>query len=208
MAKFVSFAYNQYGSLVYRSTGKLAPESYTVRGNTVYHPVKDQQGNISYRKIGNIGKGTAKERRTITRTAERRVKSLRKQKLPETRGRFTFNKLRVAREASRAAGIPMQTPEISADEAKKFGKSVRNMGLLSAGRDSAAYQKIAMMDDKKLLQLYKEQDIVFEVYFEYGNVANTSKGLVGGEETLKNAKNLIDVYEKRFGPIMTQAKLV
>lgn len=208
MVSYVKFAYNQYGSLVYRSSGKLAKETYQVRGNTVYGPVKGADGTTTYRKIGTVGKGTAKERKTIEKAARTRVRSVRREKVADSRGRFTFNRIRAAREASRAAGIPLQAPEISADEAKKFGKSVRNMALLSAGKDLVAYQKIAMMDDRKLLQLYKEQKIVFEVYFEYGSVSSTSKGLEGGEETAKNARNLIDIYEKRFGPILTQATLV
>ena len=35
MAKFTQFGWNQYGQLVYRNTGKLAPSEYYVRGNTV-----------------------------------------------------------------------------------------------------------------------------------------------------------------------------
>lgn len=199
MAKFIKFAYNQYGSLVYRSTGKLAEEGYTVRGNTVY--------GKNGRKIGNVGKGTATEQKRIKRVGEARVRSLRRQKVSETKGRFTFNKLRVAREKAQAAGIPMQAPVITADEAKKFGQSVRHMSLLSQKLDPATYEKIKAMDDRKLLQLYKENEMVFEVYFEYGSVADTSKGLVGGKETAKNAKTLVDVYEKRFGPIATQSRL-
>ena len=199
MSKYRLFAYNQYGSLVYRSTGKLAPESYTVRGNTVY--------GANGRKIGNVGKGTAKERRTVESAARSRVRSVRRQKIADTRGRFTFNKIRAAREASRAQGQVLQTPVVSDDAAKKFGKSVRNMARLSVGQDMQAYQKISMMDDRKLLQLYQENEIVLEVYFEYGSVANTPKGLVGGKETSENANNLINVYEKRFGPIMIQSRL-
>ena len=36
MAKFRLFGFNQYGELVYRKTGRAAPSTYTVRGNTVY----------------------------------------------------------------------------------------------------------------------------------------------------------------------------
>ena len=64
MAKFTKFGLSNTGELVYRSSGKLAPSSYTVRGSTVYG--KDG------RKIGQIGKGTKKEQATIRRASTRR----------------------------------------------------------------------------------------------------------------------------------------
>ena len=199
MAKFTKFGWNQYGELVYRNTGRVAPETYTVRGSTVY-------GNNG-RKIGQIGKGTAKQQATIRKAATAGGRTAARSKA----GRFSFNNIRKAREkALRTQGrLQLVTPKPTKQMKKNFGKSVRNMALLSVKDDPIAYQKIQQMTDDQLFQLYTENELIFDVYFDYGNVVtdDKGKGISGSKETAKNAQALIGVYENKYGAIPIQSTL-
>ena len=156
MAKFTKFGWNQYGELVYRNTGRAAPETYKVRGNTVY-------GNDG-RKIGQIGKGTAKQQATIRKAATAGGRTPAASKA----GRFSFVNIRKAREKALKTQPKLQlvTPKPTAEMKKNFGKSVRNMALLSVKDDPVAYEKIKQMKDDELMQLYSENELIFDVYFD------------------------------------------
>lgn len=68
MATFTKFATAPDGRLVYRGTGNAVPSNYgyQVKGRTVYN----KQG----RKVGQLGKGTAKEQKRIQEKAKARQK--------------------------------------------------------------------------------------------------------------------------------------
>lgn len=196
MAKFTQFGWNQYGELVYRNTGRLAPADYYVKGNTVYKGT---------RKQGQIGKGT-KAQQTIIRKAA--TAGGRKQS--QIPGRFTFENVRKARkQAVKTVGkVQLVRPPPSANQIKNFGKSVKNMALLTIEDNPILQKKISKMDDAKLMQLYQDNEMIFDVYFDYGGVKDTSEGRRGNKETSKNAQSLIDTYEARYGVIPVQTTLV
>ena len=193
MSKFRLFGFNQYGELVYRKTGRAAPSSYTVRGNTVYG--KDG------RKIGNVGKGTKAQQSTMRKAATAGGR----QKAPIS-NRYSFNNIRKAREkALKTAGkLQLVTPAATPKQKANFGKSVRNMAKLSIGQDPALAQKINQMDDEKLWQMYQDNEMIFDVYFDYGGVSDTGKGRTGNKQTAANAQALIDSYEARYGSLGVQ----
>lgn len=200
MAKFTKFGFDNNGILVYRSTGAAVPErlraGYTIRGNTVY--------GSDGRKIGNVGKGTAAEQRRIRIASSSRSRRLTKvpKKIPSGRTqktRFSFKNVRTARQL--AVNQPLQRPPMSAADKKAFGKGVRNMAAYSARHDYAVVDKINRMTDENLAILYQENEIVFEVYFDYGGISSTEKGMISNRQTADNAQYLIDKYEERFGPI-------
>ena len=193
MAKFTKFGFNQYGELVYRNTGRAAPSSYTVRGNTVY--------GANGRKIGNIGKGTRAQQQTMRRAATAGGRK----KAPVS-NRYSFNNIRKARErALKTTGkLQLTTPTATAKQKANFGKSVRNMAKLSIGQDPVLAQKINQMDDEKLWQMYQDNEMIFDVYFDYGGVSDTGKGRTGNRETAANAQALIDSYEARYGALGIQ----
>lgn len=210
MAKFIKFGLSSSGELVYRSTGRLAPSSYTVRGSTVYG--KDG------RKVGQIGKGTKKEQTTIRRASTRRKEGARPlYKTPKKvdsgrRVRQVFDDIRKARrQAKRNVQGPVRPRSLIFDpqQQKNLGTSVRSMAKLSAGDDYILKQKINAMTDANLTMLYNDPngELIFEVYFDYGGIANTPKGLQATEESKKNAKLLVDAYERKFGPIAVQGQL-
>ena len=196
MANFTQFGWNQYGELVYRNTGRAAPSNYYVKGNTVY---KDG------RKQGQIGKGTKKQQQTITRAATAGGK-----KAAPIQGRYSFDNIRKARaKAVQTVGkVQLVRPPPTNNQIKNFGKSVKNMALLSVKEDPTLQAKINAMDNDKLMQLYQENEIIFDVYFDYGGVKDTQQGRSGNKETAKNAQALIDTYEAKYGVIPVQTTLV
>lgn len=189
MAKFTQFGWNQYGELVYRNTGKLAPSEYYVKGNTVYKGT---------RKQGQIGKGSKTQQNIIHKAATAGGR-----KPAQIPGRFTFDNVRKARmKAAQTVGkVQLVGPPPSSNQIKNFGKSVKNMALLSIEENPILQQKITKMDDAKLMQLYQENEIIFDVYFDYGGVKDTSEGRRGNKETTKNAQSLVDTYEAKYGVI-------
>lgn len=193
MAKFRLFGFNQYGELVYRKTGRAAPSSYTVRGNTVYG--KDG------RKIGNVGKGTKAQQQTMRKAATAGGRSK-----AQISNRYSFNNIRKAREkALKTAGkLQLVTPAATPKQKANFGKSVRNMAKLSIGQDPTLAQKINQMDDEKLWQMYQDNEMIFDVYFDYGGVSDTGKGRTGNRQTAANAQALIDSYEAKYGSLGVQ----
>ena len=196
MAKFTQFGWNQYGELVYRNTGKLAPAEYYVKGNTVYKGT---------RKQGQIGKGTKAQQTVIRKAATAGGR-----KPSQIPGRFTFENIRKARiRAEQNVGkVQLVGPPPTNNQIKNFGKSVKNMALLTIEEDPMLRQKINAMDNDKLMQLYQENEIIFDVYFDYGGVKDTSEGRRGTKETTKNAHALIDTYEAKYGVIPVQTTLV
>lgn len=197
MVSFTKFTWNQYGQLAYRKSGRLAPESYSVRGGTVY--------GSDGRKIGQIGKGTKAEQSVVRKAAAATARSK-----SSMSGRYSFDTVRKARAKAvqQKGSVKLQTPAPTANEIKNFGKSVKSMAKLSIGQNPKLQEKISKMDDAKLMQLYKENELIFDVYFDYGGVTlQEGKGLSGNRDTAKNAEALIDVYEKRFGTITYQSVL-
>lgn len=196
-ARYTLFAWNQYGQLAYRNTGQVVTKGYTVRGNTVY----GENG----RKIGNVGKGTAAQQRKV-----RQVATAGGRKAAESaKNRYSFSNIRKARERAMRApeGLQLTRPPATKDQIRNFGKAVKSMALYSQEIDPAITAKIKAMDNQKLMTLYQEQEMVFDVYFDYGDVKAGKTGMRGGPETAKNAQALIDAYEARFGTIGIQSRL-
>lgn len=204
MARFTPFSFNQYGELVYRRTGRTAPENYFIKNGTVYRPADNAQGRV---KVGQIGKGSAAQREIVSKAATAGGRTA-----AEIKGRYSFKHIKRARERAIAKEptLQLQTPKLDPSAVEKFGKSVREMSkfLIGQGNDAEILrQKIERMEDSKLLELYNSNEMVFDVYFDYGGIRKTEKGLVSNQQTAANARALVDVYEKRFGPIAVQARL-
>lgn len=203
MPKFTQFGWNRYGELVYRNTGRTAPSDYFVRNGTVYRSADNAQGRV---KVGQIGKGTAAQQRKIERVSTGGGRSA-----AEVKGRYSFNNIRRARQIAKAKEptLQLKTPVLSDNAKKNFGKSVRAMAEYLTGPqgDATLRAKIKNMTDENLNTLYAENEMVFDVYFDYGGIKLTDKGLVADSQVKANAKALVDTYEKRFGTIPIQTVL-
>lgn len=198
MAKLIPFGYAPDGRLVYRNTGRTAPETYSVRGNTVY--------GANGRRVGTVGKGTAKQQRTMASAAKTRTaKAVKGYTAPNAI--TPMQRLKRIRRLGLGRRRPDAEPR-SAAQVRSFGKGVRSMALLSAKDDPRVYEKIRRMEDSKLQQLYDENKLIFDTYFKYSDVHTVEgKGIYGGPETASNAWQLIRMYEERFGTIATQEVL-
>lgn len=70
MAKFTSFTMTPQGELAYSNTGRLAPSSYTVRGNTVYGADNRKIGNV--KKFDNLKKAQRQKVESASRSRQHR----------------------------------------------------------------------------------------------------------------------------------------
>ena len=142
---------------------------------------------------------------------ERRRYALEKNKA--SAGRSALQRIASARqEAMRQMRRPqlIQKKLTTADNAEGFKRSVMKMSELIRDTDEgrAIADKISRMDADKLLQMYEENDIIFEVYFDYGDVNVTrdskgrEKGIVAGKQTRTNAEFLVNAYETKYGAIL------
>ena len=63
--------------------------------------------------------------------------------------------------------------------------------------------KLDAMDPTKLDALYQNNDIIFEVYFDYGGIDKGENGanIVNKGKKLSDAQFLIDQYERTFGAL-------
>ena len=68
--KFTSFTMTPQGELAYSNTGRLAPSSYTVRGNTVYGADNRKIGNV--RKLENLKKAQRQKVESASRSRQHR----------------------------------------------------------------------------------------------------------------------------------------
>lgn len=211
MAGNTKFGLSPSGQIVYRSSGNLARSDYFTVGNTVYKPAANSQGRV---KVGTLARSTVKasERRRAqiaeSRRIERRRYALKKDKAFS--GRSALSRLKSARqEAMRQMQHPklIQKQLIPTQTAPNFKKSVEKMAEYIRQQDPQLYEKIRRMDADKLMQLYEENDIIFEVYFDYGDINTVTdskgrqKGVSAGKETRTNAEFLVNAYESRFGTI-------
>lgn len=220
------FGLSPSGELVYRSNGNLAPADYftktDVQGRqTVYRRVTDKKtGDISERKVGTVAKSTLRksEVKRIERAESRRVERKRyalerKDKSKVIPGRSALQRIASARqEAMRQMKRPqlIQKRLTTQNNAEGFKHSVMKMSELIKDTEEgrAIADKISRMDADKLLQMYEENDIIFEVYFDYGDISVTrdskgrEKGIQAGKQTRTNAEFLVNAYESKFGAIL------
>lgn len=90
--------------------------------------------------------------------------------------------------------------EMSRGEALKEG--ILGMADVSLMPDSVV-DKLKAMDPKKLDALYQQNDIIFEVYFDYGGIDRGEDGAnhVDKAKKLSDANFLLEQYERSFGRI-------
>ena len=94
--------------------------------------------------------------------------------------------------------------DIEAAGVKSRGEALKEgiMGMADVALlpdDVAA--KLKAMDPTKLDALYQNNDIIFEVYFDYGGIDKAENGanIVDKGKKLSDAQFLIDQYERTFG---------
>lgn len=200
------FTITDNGRIVYRSTGKAAPSNYFIDGGTVYKEAKNSVGRV---KVGTVATATlkAKEVKRIERAQKSKV--MRTRYVPQRskvkvgrKQRSVLADLKGARTVAAVRRKTVQTKLIATnDQVRNLETAVHNMALNVEKADRELYLKIQKMEGSKLYQMYNENDLIFEVYFDYGDVSQTSDGNRGGKVTRENAAFLVSQYEKRYGEI-------
>ena len=87
--------------------------------------------------------------------------------------------------------------ETTISKANTFKRGVANMAVVKSAPFSKQ-RKIRMMDSNKLLQLYKEDNTIFDLYFAYEGESLYHDYT---NEEYDIVDTLIDVYERKYGAI-------
>lgn len=167
MAKLTKFTISPSGQLVYKSTGKLAPESYKFRKNTVYGP--------NGRRIGTLSRKLTRAEATKIAKAEksrnRRLAKAQRSPAKPSQGKPR----RPSKTGTPAASAPYgedwesfdttEFPDYSEAVKEEFAARVRNAALSVA--PPWLSQRIRALSTAALWQAYQEDVYIFETYFRY-----------------------------------------
>ena len=171
MAKLTKFTLSPSGDLVYKSSGKLAPSSYTFRKNTVYGANGRRVGtlsrNLTKTEAAKIAKAEA-NRNKRKAAAKRKAAGMAKpsQKRPRSPSGAK------PREGAKAAGIDeaeefegTEFPEVEKLVIAEFARRVKAAALSVA--PEALKKKILALSDEAIYEGYKQDAYIFEVFFFY-----------------------------------------
>lgn len=66
--------------------------------------------------------------------------------------------------------------------------------------DAETYAKLEAMDPYKLAKMYEENDLIFEIFFQYEGINTASQGIFVNEGAKdEDIKLLIESYDRLFG---------
>lgn len=165
MAKLTKFTLSPSGDLVYRSTGKLAPEGYTFRKNTVYGKNGRRIGSLSR----NITKTEAKRIAHAEQSRQRRTGRAVPEQPPQGKPRRPSKKAKAA--ASQEFGedwdqfTDSEFPQAEEAVIEEFAQRVRDCALSVAPASLKA--KIQALSSAAIWKAYQEDEYVFEIFFQY-----------------------------------------
>ena len=151
-------------------------------------------GTESMTKISALSK-----RRTSTMGVKRTVGS-------HTRKKLIMSDVARSQAARKQTLLIKRDVDIEASGVSERGEALKE-GILGMADVSLlpddVYAKLNAMDANKLDALYQNNDIIFEVYFDYGGIDKGENGanIVDKGKKLSDAKFLIDQYERTFGKI-------
>lgn len=170
MAKLTKFTISPSGDLVYKSSGKLAPSSYTFRKNTVY--------GANGRRVGSLSRNLTKTEAAKIAKAEA---NRNKRKAAAKRKAAGMTKPSQKRPRSPSGPNRGSTKATSIDEAEEFdgtefpgaeklvieefARRVKAAALSVA--PEALKQKILALSDEAIYEGYKQDAYIFEVFFFY-----------------------------------------
>lgn len=170
MPKLTKFTISPSGDLVYKSNGKLAPEGYTFRKNTVYGKNGRRVGSLSRNLTRTQAEKIAKaERNRNVRKAKAAKKAGQMSKPSQKRPRTPSG---TNRKSTKAASID-EAEEFEGTEfpgadklvITEFARRVKAAALSVA--PEALKQKILALSDEAIYEGYKQDAYIFEVFFFY-----------------------------------------
>ena len=170
MAKLTKFTLSPSGDLVYKSNGKLAPEGYTFRKNTVYGKNGRRVGSLSRNLTRTQAEKIAKAERSRNVRKAARKKAGEMAKPSQKRPRSPSGAK--PREGAKGAGIGeaeefegTEFPDAEKLVIEEFARRVKAAALSVA--PEALKQKILALSDEAIYEGYKQDAYIFEVFFFY-----------------------------------------
>ena len=172
MAKLTKFTLSPSGDLVYKTSGKLAPSSYTFRKNTVY--------GANGRRVGSLSRNLTKTEAAKIAKAERN-RNARRAKAAKKAGEMAKPSQKRPRSPSGAKPREGTKTAAGIDEAEEFdgtefpgadklviAEFARRVkaAALSVAPESLK-QKILALSDEAIYEGYKQDAYIFEVFFFY-----------------------------------------
>lgn len=163
MVKLTKFTISPSGQLVYRSTGKLAPSTYTFRKNTVYGPDGRRIGSLS-RKI------TRKEAQRIAKAESNRLKRTKAAGRP-SKAKPRKPKAPMPTDQAQQYGKDWdqfdtsEFPEAEQAVKEEFAQRVREAALSVA--PPWLQKRIQAFTTAALWKAYEEDAYIFELFFKY-----------------------------------------
>ena len=167
MAALTKFTISPSGQLVYKSTGRLAPSSYTFKKNTVYGPNGRRVGSLSRNLTKTQASKIAKTERSRNRRQAKRAKSTKVSKPSQGKPSKPSQGKRAATAAYEeeiefeGTEFPEDSPAVIAE----FAQRVKDCALSVA--PDALQKKIRALSDRAIYQAYQEDAFIFETFFRY-----------------------------------------
>ena len=165
MAKLTKFTIGPSGELVYKSTGKLAPEGYTFRKNTVDGKNGRRVGTLSR----NLTKTQAERIARAEQSRQRRTGRAAPKQASQGKPRKPSKKTKTA--ASQEFGedwdqfTDSEFPQPEEAVIEEFAQRVRDCALSVA--PAALQKKIQALSSAAIWKAYQEDEYVFEIFFQY-----------------------------------------
>ena len=172
MAKLTKFTLSPSGDLVYKSNGKLAPEGYTFRKNTVYGKNGRRVGSLSRNLTRTQAEKIAKAERNRNARRSKAAKKAGEMAKPSQKRPRSPSGAKKPRESAKAAGIGeaeefegTEFPDAEKLVIEEFARRVKAAALSVA--PEALKQKILALSDEAIYEGYKQDAYIFEVFFFY-----------------------------------------
>lgn len=171
MAALTKFTISPAGNLVYKSTGKPAPSSYTFKKNTVYGANGRRVGSLSRNLTKTEAAKIAKAERNRTKRGQR---AQRKVSTPPKQGKPAKPKDGKPWRKAGPVGYEYEDdmefegtefPEDSPAVIHEFAQRVKDAALSVA--PPSLRDKIRALSEKAIYQGYQEDAYIFELFFEY-----------------------------------------
>ena len=164
MAKLTKFTISPSGDLVYKSTGKLAPEGYTFRKNTVYGKNGRRVGTLSR----NLTKTQAERIARAEQSRQRRTGRAAPKQASQGRPRKPSQKAKAGSQKYGENWDEFEDTEFPQPEEaviEEFAQRVRDCALSVA--PAALQKKIQALTSAAIWKAYQQDEYVFEVFFQY-----------------------------------------
>ena len=161
MAKLTSFTFTSNGTLVYRSSGAIAPESYYVKGSSVYNSKTGRRVGYA-KKYDNL---TAAEKNKVIKAERTRTRQYRRRYQPRDKGRPQKPRTppkRTGRKQEREPKVPVTQEYLG-----EYANLIRDYAMqLRDGPSKAVLMSITLEECEILHALAYD---VYEAFVSYGD---------------------------------------